>query len=146
MPSMPPRGGPPGLHPSGGDDSDEEEPQSFFAGGERRSIAFVMFWAHWLTEIYSGLSVQNPGRRDPQLPAHAQHVQEIMRRAAEWVPICELLARYFVFTRLLVEGLAVGLKRTKLVLALSRVLEIASVMKKRHLQPFPTRMLPLDVN
>jgi len=67
MPSMPPRGGMPSFPPSGGDDSDEEEGQSFFAGGER-----------------SGLSVQGPpGRRDPQLPAHAQHIQDILRRAAE---------------------------------------------------------------
>jgi len=67
MPSMPPRGGLPGFPPpSGGDDSDEDEGQNFFAGGER-----------------SGLSVQAPGRRDPRLPAHAQHIQEIMRRAAE---------------------------------------------------------------
>jgi len=66
MPSMPPRGGMPGFPPPGGDDSDEEEHQSFFAGGER-----------------SGLSVQGPSRRDPQLPSHAQHVQDIVRRAAE---------------------------------------------------------------
>jgi len=60
----------PGIPPSGGDESDEEEPQTFFTGGER-----------------SGLSVQGPGRRDPQLPAqaqaHTQHIQEILRRAAE---------------------------------------------------------------
>ena len=40
MPSMPPRGG---FPPSGGDDSDEEEGQNFFAGGERRSIPFLIF-------------------------------------------------------------------------------------------------------
>ena len=42
---MPPRGGLPGFPPTGGDDSDDEEGQSFFAGGERRSIAFLRFGA-----------------------------------------------------------------------------------------------------
>ena len=45
MPSMPPRGGIPGFPPSG-DESDEEEGPSYFAGGERRSIAFILFSAH----------------------------------------------------------------------------------------------------
>lgn len=37
-------------------------------------------------------------------------------------------------------GPAVGLKRKKLVLARSRVPDIVSVMKKRRLQPPPTRI------
>ena len=45
---MPPRGG---MPPSGDDDSDEDEPQNFFAGGERRSVAFVMFSTRGLREL-----------------------------------------------------------------------------------------------
>ncbi len=60
MPSMPPRGGIPGFPPSGGDDSDEEEGQSFFAGGERRSIPLMMFRARRLTEIAAGFLFKAP--------------------------------------------------------------------------------------
>ena len=59
MPSMPPRGGIPGFPPSG-DDSDEEEGQSFFAGGERRSIAFIISSARRLTEIAAGFLFKAP--------------------------------------------------------------------------------------
>ena len=147
MPSMPPRGGIPGLPPSGGDDSDDEEGQNYFAGGERRSAAFLIFGACDLQALQWALCPRPRPARSPTTctcTAYSRNNEACCRVSVD----LRTSSALFVFTKIhLIGDPAVGLKRTKPVLVPSRVPEIVLAMKKPLLRPlFPSRVLHRNVN